>query len=55
MLKRLLKTKTLWMTLAGVATAIGVAVAGEISWTEAFKLIGEGVLVLCIRDGIAKT
>jgi hypothetical protein len=54
MFQRLLKTKTFWVALAGICTAIGVAVSGEITWLEAAKLIGEGILVLCVRDGIAK-
>ena len=54
MLKRLMGSKTFYLCLAGILTAIGTADAGEIGWGEAAKLIAEAVAVIFVRDGIAK-
>ena len=40
--------------MGGILVAIGMALTGQVEWTEAIKLTFDGLLALFIRDGIAK-
>jgi len=53
MLSRLLKTKTLYASLAGIFSGIGLIVAHDVP--NGVQCIIAAVLALCIRDGVAKT
>lgn len=54
MAKRLVGSKTAWVAVAGIATAIGAYVGGEIGLQEAVKACFLGLGTLFLRDGIAK-
>jgi len=53
MLSRLLKTKTLYASLAGIFTGVGLIVAHDVP--NGVQCIIAALLALCIRDGVAKT
>ncbi|MDZ4250285.1 MAG: hypothetical protein U0990_09380 [Candidatus Nanopelagicales bacterium] len=53
-LKRLARTKTLWVAVAGISTAIGAYVGGELSGVEAVKSVFFGLAAITGRDALAK-
>jgi len=53
MLSRLLKTKTLYASIAGIATGIGLIVSHDVP--NGVQCIIAAILALCVRDGVAKT
>lgn len=50
----LLKTKTVWLGVAAIFTAIGLAVGGEVGLAETIDSIVFGLGLIFIRHGIAK-
>lgn len=50
----LLQTKSFWVGLGAICTAVGLAVSGEISWTEAIPQIIFGIAIITGRHAIAK-
>ena len=50
----LLKTKTFWVGVAAICTAIGLAVSGEGSWGEVIQTFIVGVGLMTGRHAIAK-
>lgn len=54
MFKRLKKSKTAWIIVGGILTTLGAAISGQMEWVDAGKLLFEEVVVLFLRDGIAK-
>lgn len=50
----LLKTKTFWVGLAAIFTAIGLAVSGEGSWGEVAVAFVAGLGFITGRHAIAK-
>lgn len=51
---RLIRSKTTWVALAGIFSAVGAYVAGEIGGVEAVKLVFFGMLTITGRDAWAK-
>ena len=51
---KLLQTKSVWVGLAAICTAVGLAVSGEMSWTEAIPQIILGIAIITGRHAIAK-
>ena len=54
MIKRLKNTKTLYAALATILGAWAMFFSGETEITQAVTLTFESILVICLRDGIAK-
>jgi len=52
--KGLLKTKTFWMSIAGIATAIGLGVSGEAGLTVTIMSIVGCLIAIFIRDALPK-
>ena len=50
----LLKTKTFWVALAAVCSAVGLAFGGEISWGEAVQMVVLGLLGITGRHALVK-
>lgn len=50
----LLKTKTFWVGLAAIFTAIGLAISGEGSWGEVIQALIIGVGLITGRHAIVK-
>lgn len=50
----LLKTKTTWLGLAAICTAIGLYVGGEIGLPGLIEGIGGGLACIFLRAAIAK-
>lgn len=55
MVSRLLNSKTFWVGISGIVTAIGTYVAGEISLTILLQTTFMGLIAIFLRDGIAKS
>jgi hypothetical protein len=53
-MKELLKTKTFWMSIAGIFTAIGLYVGGEATLTITVMSCVGCILAIFIRDAVAK-
>lgn len=51
---RLIKTKSFWVALGGILTAVGTALAGHITWKEALEAVWAGFVVMAARDAYAK-
>jgi sulfite exporter TauE/SafE len=49
-----MKSKTAYAALGGILIAVGMGLSGQMEWSEAWKIVFEGVIVLFLRDGIAK-
>lgn len=49
----LLKSKTFWVNVAAICTAIGMAVGGEMSWGALILPISQAIGQICLRDGLA--
>ncbi len=54
MFRRLIRSKTAYAAIGGILIAIGMGLSGQMEWAEAAKLVFEGLIVLFLRDGIAK-
>ncbi len=55
MLKRLLRTKTFWAAMTGIAAAAERVATGAITTWEALQIVIPALLAVFVRDGIAKT
>jgi hypothetical protein len=53
-MKGLLKTKTFWASLAGIFTAIGGYVSGEVSLSTMLVVAVGFLVAMFVRDAIAK-
>lgn len=51
-MKNILKTKTFWAAIAGIATAIGGLVSGEATATQSILLIVGFLLSIFFRDAL---
>lgn len=51
---RLKGTKTLYAVVGAVLVAVGSAVAGQITPAECALAIGNALVLLFVRDGVAK-
>ena len=54
MFRRLWKSKTFWTGIAGIITAVGAYMAGEISLGVLLTTSLTALLAIFVRDGIAK-
>ena len=50
----LLKTKTTWLGLAAIITAVGLYVGGEINVIQLVEGIGSGLACIFLRHAIVK-
>ncbi len=54
MLKRLKTSKAAWTALGGAVAAIGAATQGLIPWEEAGPIVWAAIVLVFLRDGVAK-
>ena len=48
----LIKTKTFWAALGGLATTVGAVATGEMGWTQALGPAVMSILGIFLRDGL---
>ena len=54
MFARLLTSKTFYAAVGGICVAVGMGLQGQMEWETVARTCFDAVLVIFVRDGIAK-